>query len=290
MFRRATTTLATTALAGLVGLALAPASAAADGTSIEATGGALTVLGEAVGFTGTCAAPASAGVLTLSQNGQVLSSTSVNAAGVFAGSLTATNGRSGLASLELSCLTYAGGTPVSSAVTPLYFTTGEQVEIPVELSGSTGKIGEMLGVKATCPEGSTRWSLAAGGLESASPFFTSSGAFGASTYLELPLPLVQTGEGTVEPQPGPAAVVVLCEGAGGESTAVGLAGLTVTGNVPIAPTPLPIVPTVVNTDGPAAAPDADALLIGSGALALGAIAGGVALRRRTARTATTRGH
>jgi hypothetical protein len=287
MFRRTVTTLAVAAASGIGALALAPAAHAADGTTIEASSN-IVAFGEPISFTGTCAAPATTGVVTVTQNGEVVGSTTVNASGVFVSSVTTTNVVEGPASLELSCLTYAGGAPVSSAATGVLVFNGGIELIPVEVSPTTVAIGQMSGVKATCPEGSTRATIMVGGAEAENPFYTAEIGLGSSLYVELPLPIVASGTGpeAIAPEPGPAMVVVTCEGANGEPTGIGSAELTITAG-PIAPPPVPVV---VATDGPAKAQDgASVLPLGAAALALGLVAaGGATVARRKAQAHSRR--
>jgi len=205
---RATSLATLLAIAGLVAVA-APAHAVTSEASItidSKTGS----LFEGVDVSGTCPTGSGSAVVTVTQGGQVVSGATADVAadGAWSANVELWEAESGPATATVSCLSYADERPLGKPASATFTVEEFLSEIEVGVTPQRVALGGTITVSATCPEDSTIAAVLAGNEEADDAFFVKEVVPGTGGRVSLRVPVV--GDGTVDPEPGPAAAVVLC--------------------------------------------------------------------------------
>jgi hypothetical protein len=207
---RATSLATLLAIAGL-GAVAAPAHAVTSGASITIDSKTGSIF-EGVDLSGTCPAGSGTAVVTVKQGVDVVSGTTADViGGEWSTNAELWNAEPGQATATVNCLSYSDESPLGQA-TSAPFTIDELefpgAEIEVGVSPQRVPVGGTASVSATCPEGSNLAAVLAGNTEADDPFYFEEVVPGSGGRVSARVPV--TGDGEVEPEPGPAVAVVLC--------------------------------------------------------------------------------
>ncbi|QGN57770.1 hypothetical protein [Nostocoides sp. HKS02] len=166
--------LAAAALAGGVIVAGATAASAAPGTTITLDPSDAVITSEPLVASGSCASGSRTAVVTVSQNGSVLTQGSANLSGslTYRVTLDVSQGTTGLASVAVDCFKYPTAAPVGSASTAIGILEDSLVRpIAVTVSPSKVHLGGQLTVTGACPAGTPSAEVLIGSGNNDQPFY-----------------------------------------------------------------------------------------------------------------------
>ncbi len=194
---------------GALALSAVPSSATSASITLDTD---IALTSDRVTATGTCAAPSTTAVVSVSQGSTALDQQAVDVVdGSFEATLSLVDGKLGTATVTVECLAYGSADPVATARADLLVVPDDFAgleEIPVSVSPAKVAIGSTMHVTAQCAPGTTTATVQVGNTDADLPFLDRVVVPSAAGTVEVNA-VVKAADG-VTPRAGDAVALVVC--------------------------------------------------------------------------------